>query len=142
MITLPSWDISRPAPTPNRASESLNASRVQLHVDRVDHDTAATTIASSPTRTTSLGASRAESFGPLSAAMQHRHRHRQQALPGLERIEPEHDLQVDGKHEEGPHQDELLRHQRRQAGSQRRDLEQRRSSSVSLPRRSRCSPRG
>ena len=55
---------------------------------------------------------------------EHRHRHRQQPFPGLERVEAEHDLQVDGKDEEGAHQHELLRHQRRQAGAQRRDLQQ------------------
>ena len=56
---------------------------------------------------------------------QHRHRHRQQAEAGLEGVEPEHDLEVDGQHEERPEQDQLLGAEGRQPGAQVDDPEQR-----------------
>ena len=69
MITLPSWDIIRPAPTPNSASESLNPVSFSSTSIVPTRTRAATTIAARPICTTSLGASRAASFGPVSAAM-------------------------------------------------------------------------
>ena len=56
---------------------------------------------------------------------EHRHRHREETLAGLEGVQAENDLEVDRQHEEGPEQDQLLHHQRRQPGPQRDDLEQR-----------------
>ena len=70
---------------------------------------------------------------------QHRHRHRQQPLAGLECVESEDDLKVDGEDEEGSHQHELLRHQRRQTGAEGLDAEQRAFEQRVLPSRSRRS---
>jgi hypothetical protein len=69
MITLPSCDMSRPAPTPNNASESLNAVSFSSTSIVPARTRPAITIATRPICTTSLGATRAESFGPASAAM-------------------------------------------------------------------------
>ena len=125
MITLPSCDIIRPAPTPNSASESLNPRLVQFNVDRgdqdesCDHDRGETDLYDEPRRKAG-GQLRAGERGD-----EHRHRHRQQPLTGLEGIETQDDLQVDRKDEERAHQHQLLRHQRGQTRAQRLDAQQR-----------------
>ena len=56
---------------------------------------------------------------------QHRHRHRQKPQAGLQGIEPEDDLEVDGEHEERPEQHQLLGTEGRQPGAEVDDPEQR-----------------
>ena len=82
--------------------------------------------ATSPICATVRGDRRAAIRGPEQREDEHRHRQRQQALAGLERVEAEHDLEVDGDDEERAHQDELLADQRREPGAQLRDAQQRR----------------
>ena len=53
---------------------------------------------------------------PGQRRQQHRRRHRQQLEAGLERVEPEDHLEVDGQHEERPEQDELLHRKGGQTG--------------------------
>ena len=48
----------------------------------------------------------------------------QHSHPGLERVEPLHDLQVQRNGEEDAHQDQVLDQQHREAGAKPRDLEQ------------------
>ena len=61
----------------------------------------------------------AASFGPGHRGDEHRHRHREQPLARLERVEAEDHLEVDGQDEERAEQDELLHQQRGQPGAQR-----------------------
>ena len=107
MITLPSWESSRPAPTPKTASAIANPALVRARrrsspsrSDRRDDERER----ARPARRAS-GRSRAASLGPGERRDEHRHRHREQPLAGLERVQAEHDLQVDGQHEERPEQD-------------------------------------
>ena len=125
MITLPSCDINRPAPTPNSASESLNPVSFSSTSIVLTRTRAATTIAARPICTTSLGARRADSFGPASAAISIVTDIGSSRLPVSKASRPEDDLEVDGEDEEGAHQHELLRHQRRQTRAERLDAQQR-----------------
>ena len=99
---------------------------VELDVDR--RRAAAPTRRRAPARPACATRFGREARGELRAGQrrdEHRHRHREQALAGLERVEAEHDLQVDGQDEERAQQDQLLHHQRRQARAQRLDPQQR-----------------
>ena len=121
MITLPSCDSSSPAPTPNSASATANCRLVQLDVDRRRAGARdATTSASEPGLRDALGREAGGEPRPGMRRDEHRHRHREQPLAGLEGVEAEHHLEVDGQHEERAEQDQLLHHQRRQARAQRR----------------------
>ena len=125
MITLPSWESSRPAPTPKSARAIANMVPFSSTSIVPSSTSDATTSATRPAWATRLGAKPAASRGPGIAASEHRDRHREQALAGVERVEPEDDLQVDGQDEEGPEQDQLLHHQRGQPGAQLPDPQQR-----------------
>ena len=126
MITLPSCDIIRPGADAEQRERELEPGLVQFDVDRADEDERVRPPSRArPICTTSLGASRAASFGPASAAMSIVTDIGSSRLPGLERVEPEDDLEVDRKDEEGAHQHELLRHQRRQTRAERLDAQQR-----------------
>ena len=126
MITLPSCEASSPAPAPISAERDLEAGVVERHVERPEHHERADADRDQPDL--GDGARRAPGRDPRAQQREdeHRHRQREQALAGLERVEPEHDLQVDGDDEERAHQDELLADQRREPGAQLRDAQQRR----------------
>ena len=120
MITFPSCEASSPAPAPISASASLKPVSLRVTSSVGEHHRGADADRDQPdlrdrARRAPLGHARAEE-----REHEHRHRQRQQALAGLERIEAEHDLQVDGDHEERAHQDELLADERREPGAQLR----------------------
>ena len=125
MMTFPSCDASSPAPAPIRASATLKpvsfsvTSSVAEHHERADADPDQPDLRDD--------ARRAPGRDPRAQQREdeHRHRQREQALAGLERVEPEHDLQVHRDDEERAHQDELLPDQRREPRPQLRDAQQR-----------------
>ena len=69
MITLPSCDMSRPAPMPNRTSEIAKPAPCSVTSIVPIRSSAATTIATRPTWQTRCGDRRAAIFGPRSAAI-------------------------------------------------------------------------
>ena len=141
MITFPSCDASRPGTRADERERDLEAGVVELHVERGEHHDRADADRDEPELRD--GARRAPRRDPRAQQREdeHRHRQRQQALAGLERVEPEHDLQVHGDDEERAHQDELLADERREPGAQLRDAQQRRVEQPVRPRRARAAPR-
>ena len=110
----------------DEGERDLEAGVVQLHVERREHHDRADADRDQPELRD--GARRAPAGDPRAQQREdeHRHRQREQALAGLERVEAQHDLQVHGDDEERAHQDELLPEQRREPGAQLRDPQQRR----------------
>ena len=95
MITLPSWDIISPAPTPNSASESLKPVSFEVHVDRADEHERSDDHRAESDLHHQPGRQPGSELGADERRDEHRRRHRQQLLTGLERVEAEHDLEVD-----------------------------------------------
>jgi hypothetical protein len=104
----------------------LEARVVQCHVERGEHHDRADADPHQPDLRD--GARRAPRRDPRAQQREdeHGHRQREQALAGLERVEAQDDLQVDGDDEERAHEDELLPEQRREPRAQPRDAQQRR----------------
>jgi hypothetical protein len=102
----------------------LETGLVQRHVERAEHHHRADADCHQP----KLGDGARRASGRDSRAQQredeHRHRQREQALAGLERVEAEDDLQVHGDDEERAHQDQLLPEQAREPRAKLRDAKQ------------------
>ena len=141
MITLPELRGEQAGARADEGERDLEAGVVERHVERREHHDRADADRDQPELRD--GARRAPAGDPRAQQREdeHRHRQRQQALAGLERVEAQHDLQVHGDDEEGAHEDELLADQRREPRPQLRDAAAASvSSSWSRPRRARrCS---
>ena len=110
---VPELRCEQPCTGADEAECDLEAGVVEGHVERPEHHERAD--ADSDQADLRDRARRATSGDPRAQQREDEHREgeRQQAFPGLERVEPQHDLQVHRYDEEGPHQDELLPDQRR-----------------------------
>ena len=104
----------------------LEAGVVQRHVERRQHHDRADADRDQPKLRDGTRRAPGRDPRPQQREDEHRHRQREQALAGLERVEAQHDLQVHGDDEEGAHQDELLPQQAREPCAQLRDPQQRR----------------
>ncbi len=125
MITLPSCDISSPAPMPKNTSDTANAVPFRRHVDRPDqHERGDRHRGEADLNDDSRPASNRR-LRAGKRCDQHRYRHREETLPGLERVEAEHDLEVHRQDEERAHHDQLLCGERGEPSAQRLDLQQR-----------------
>ena len=111
----------QPGARADERERDLEAGVVEGHVERREHHDRADADRDQPDLRD--GARRAPGGDPRAQQREdeHRHRQRKQALAGLERVEPQHDLQVHRDDEEGAHQDELLADQRREPRPQLRD---------------------
>jgi hypothetical protein len=126
MITFPSCEASRPAPAPMRPSATLKPVSLRVRSSVASITSAPMLAATSPICATTRGERRARDPWAQQREREHRPGQREQALAGLERVEPKDDLQVHRDDEERAYQDELLTDQRREPRAKLRDAQQRR----------------
>ena len=125
MITLPTCEASSPRPAPSSASPIAEAPSVQLRPDEVEQDRFADEHRGDAALDDQLRRVTSRDRGAADREDEHRYRHRQDRLAGLEGVEAEHRLQVQRDHEEGALDDERLAPLHHQPGPHPRDLRQR-----------------
>ena len=111
----------RPRTAPSRArTRSLSSTSSVARTA-----TAPAVTATSPSRATAFGERPRGEPRSRQRRDEHRDRHRDQPLAGVEGIQADDDLEIDGQDEERAQQDELLDPERRQAGAEMDDVEKR-----------------
>ena len=120
-ITLPSWEIIRPIPTPRTAIPMAKPAPFELGIDRRDQDEHPDGGTTSPVRTIVRTGKRFDSRAPSRGGQEHGDRDGQHLDAGLQSVEAEHELQIQRHDEEDAHEDQVLAEQPDHAGPHRRD---------------------
>ena len=110
----------------DQRERDLEARVVQLDVERREHHDRTGADRHEPDLRNGAGRAAGGHLGAEESEDQHRKRKREQTFAGLECVESQDHLEVDGDHEERAHQDDLLPDQARQPRAQLLDPQQRR----------------
>ena len=124
MITLPTWEASSPRPAPSSASPMPKPHPLSCGSRKYSSTTSPSSIAAMPRWTISFGEKRPVSADPPSAKTNIAADIGQDRHPGLQRVEAQDGLQVQGQHEERGLDDEGLTPLHDEPGAHPRDLEE------------------
>ena len=121
--TLPSWETTRPMPTPSTPIAARNGRVVEIRLDRAQSISVETKTIAEPDADEGRGREAGRQRRPGDRGDEEPDRGGQHPHPGLERVEAVDDLEKERDREEDPHQDQVLREQHPSAAAQRGDLE-------------------